>query len=406
MNKSRLIALCLFRDQFHHIRPVEKVLQDRVRFVYSSDWDTREIEQLSPDIVIGINEHHSAVAECYQYAREKGIPTLTLQDGILEWRHMFKNPLYDGINGAPLHQPVLADKIACIGAGSAALIAQLGNGDKIELTGMPKLDDLVSTFETGFKRSTRPRFTFLILTSSKPWFNEEQRNTVLAQLQDIKSYLSSCPDVDVIWRVTKEIPVVLNVKNNYESKSTEELSVLIRSVDAVITTISTTILESQLLERPVAIIDYFNTPNFVYSRWAIRHPDHIPEVVSQMLSASILDKQIQDSYLRQNIEIESNRGASQRVATLILDMIDYSRTNPGKPLPPGMIHVENNQRMARTPLAQTSSGSADLYAQTLLRYKLENKKLREQLNSRTVVNLMYSVWVRIIRRVKNRNKSL
>jgi len=379
------IALCLFRDQFSHVKPVERVLQGFFQFVYTEHWNTSEIDRVKPDIVIGINEHHAEISECYHWARLKNIPTLTLQDGILEWRHIFENPLYNGITGAPLHQPILADKMACIGLSSASLMLVWNNRNKIELTGMPKMDGILCSMSGGFKKGTGAKFTILILTSSKPWFDATQKKIVLQQLKDIKSYLSERRDVEVIWRVTKEIPDLLGIENHYQSKSTEELSVLIQRVDAVITTISTTILESQLLEKPVASIDYFNTPNFVYTRWSIRHKDHINSVVNEMMTVTSKDKQIQDSFLLQNIYIHPNFTAAQQVSELIKRMVTYSKNDPGKILPFNMLgnlpQLEN-----RDPIVSSSTYKVEevnLVYETILRYKMENQKLKNQLQARS-----------------------
>lgn len=397
------VALCLFRDQFSHVKPIEQALTDKVKFVYSEQWSTDEIEKLSPDIVVSINEHHSEIAECYAYAKSKGIPTLTLQDGILEWRHMFENPLYDGRTGPPLHAPVLADKIACIGLSSANFIGNLGNWHKVELTGMPKMDSLhfsgSKTFKTG--SSAGPK-TILVLTSSKPWFTDAQREVVLRELTDIKNLLSRKNNLHVIWRVTRELPDFLKIQNTYAKKSTDELGALLNTCDAVITTISTTILEAQLSEKPTAIIDYFNTPNFVGTRWSIRHPEQAARVLNEMLEPTETDKQIQDYFLYQNISLNET-SAAQRTAELVMRMIEHSRNYPQVLFPTNLLQQSfYSERLKQLSTMQDEANlppqneEVVLLKQVIARLKYQNQKLDDKLKRFSMMKIVQRIlnWIR------------
>ena len=44
-------ALCLFRDQYAHVRPVESFLNGKVEFIYDSTWNEKVIEE-SPIIKV------------------------------------------------------------------------------------------------------------------------------------------------------------------------------------------------------------------------------------------------------------------------------------------------------------------------------------------------------------------
>lgn len=396
-------ALCLFNDQFAHIIPIERALENKVSLTYTANWYSAEIEKENPDIIIGINEHHLGIAECYAYAKGKNIPTLTLQDGILEWRHMFENPLYNGLTGPPLHAPVLADKMACIGLSSASLIGCLGNWHKVELTGMPKMDDLKFTSSASFKTIGNSTKKILVLTSSKPWFTEQQREIVLQELTDLKNKLAEHKNLQVTWRVTKELPEILKIDNTYSEKSTKELSALIEDCDAVITTISTTILEAQLLERPTAILDYFNTSNFVGTRWAIRHISQIDSVLAELLNPTQTDKGIQDFFLQQNIALAVD-SAAQRTAQLILLMIEYTRNNPGQILPVNMLKksfypeaLPMDVEEIPTNVFLENQSEILLRQEVINRLKYQNQQLEDRLKSRSIYSVMQKVF-KVIKR--------
>jgi hypothetical protein len=396
-------ALCLFNDQFAHINPVERALENKISFTYTATWHPSEIDKENPDIIIGINEHHLGISECYAYAKGKNIPTLTLQDGILEWRHMFENPLYNGLTGPPLHAPVLADKMACIGLTSASLIGCLGNWHKVELTGMPKMDDLKFTSSASFKTIGNSRKKILILTSSKPWFTDRQREIVLQELTDLKNKLAELSNVQVVWRVTKDLPKILGIDNTYSEKSTVELGALIEECDAVITTISTTILESQLLERPTAILDYFNTSNFVGTRWAIRHISQMDNVLTEILNPTQTDKRIQDFFLQQNITLGVD-SAAQRTAQLILLMIEFNRNNPGQMLPANLLKKSfypqalpmDVEEMPTNKLLENQNEIL-LRQEVINRLKYQNQQLEDRLKSRSLYSVMQKVF-KVIKR--------
>lgn len=384
------VALCLFKDQFSHIKPVENALAGHVQFIYTSHWQASEVDRVKPDILIGINEHHVGVAECYAFAKMYHIPTLTLQDGILEWRHMFENPLYNGVTGPALHSPVLADKIACIGLTSAALIGALGNWHKVELIGMPKLDELKFTGTNTFRGTANEKKQVLVLTSSKPWFNDEQREVVTQELLDLKAALAQLKHVDVVWRVTKDLPQFLGVKNSYTQKSTLELAELIRRSDAVVTTISTTILESQLLEKPTAILDYFNTSNFVGTRWAIRHCSQLDSVLKELLNPTPRDKVIQDFFLHQNIVVGVD-SAAHRTGELIKRMIQHKQEKPGHVMPANLLKMSlypTSIESEVAPLPIYSLPDSNLWEEVINRLKYQNQQLEDKLNRQSFYGLL------------------
>src|SRR5881396_1907775 len=172
MHDKRIRAWCLLRDQFAHVKPLEEAFGAEAEFVYDSEWAPVRLIQEKPDIVICVNDYHVDIGRCLEAAREHGVPSLILQDGILEWRCQYENPLFGAGGGAPQHQPVLADKIACIGAQSVRQIAAWGNAHKVEVTGMPRLDYLLTTEAPPVRK---PGTRILVMTAKNPGFTPEQR---------------------------------------------------------------------------------------------------------------------------------------------------------------------------------------------------------------------------------------
>lgn len=112
-----ILVRCLLRDQHGHVRPVEEWLGDQAVFIYDEASVPEKINIENTDIIICVNEHSYEIAQCIESARSLGIPSLLLQDGILEWRCQYTNLNFAAGGGVAQHQPVFSDKIACIGNG-------------------------------------------------------------------------------------------------------------------------------------------------------------------------------------------------------------------------------------------------------------------------------------------------
>lgn len=52
-------------------------------------------------------------------------------------------------------------------------ISSWGNGEKVEITGMPRMDALLN--RSFVKRGTYDVKRILVMTAKKPWFDESQR---------------------------------------------------------------------------------------------------------------------------------------------------------------------------------------------------------------------------------------
>lgn len=323
---------CLLRDQFAHVKPVESFFANRATFIYDAEWNPDTLISAQPDIVLTVNDYHYDVARCLQAARERAIPSLVLQDGILEWRCQYENPLFGAGGGAPQHQPVLADKIACLGLRSASTIASWGNTARVEVTGMPRLDVLQ---DTSVAPVSRPGRRILVMTAKNPGFTSAQREVTRQSLQALKEYLDQRHDIEVIWRVTTDLDKVLGVPNRLVQLSGSDLLSAISASDAVITTFSTTMLESMLLDRPVACLDFHNVPRFVETAWTISSADHIDSVVSEILNPRPEKILFQRHVLQENLFPGL---ASPRVAQLMERMVAFRHVHAdGTAFPANML---------------------------------------------------------------------
>lgn len=326
--KRTIKAWCLLRDQYAHVKPVEETFGAAAEFIYDSAWDAAALTAAAPDIVVCVNDHSYEAAQCLLAARGAGIPSLVVQDGILEWRCQYENPRFGAGGAAPQHQPVMADKIACIGAQSARQIAAWGNAAKVEVAGMPRLDKMLAK---GAQPRRQPGEKLLVMTAKKPWFDDAQREVTLRSLRELKEYLERQPQIEVVWRLTKDVASILGVENRLGELSTRELAEVLYEVDGVVTTVSTTILEAMLAGRPTAALDYHNAPRFVPTAWTITCREQIEAVVREALDPPANKLSFQEDCLRDVLRCDG--AAAGHVAELMEKMAEIARQQREQGLP-------------------------------------------------------------------------
>jgi hypothetical protein len=104
-----------------------------------------------------------------------------------------------------------------------------------------------------------------------------------------------------------------------EAKNRPSLSQAIDEADAVITTPSTLYLESALKRRPTAILDFYNSPNFVSAAWTINAPRHFNAILSELANPPAPKLLFQETELHDQLACHSP--ATPRLIELMLAML-------------------------------------------------------------------------------------
>jgi hypothetical protein len=403
--EAPITVWCLMGDQFGHVKPVEEYLGPAATFLYDGEWDAGAMLRAAPDVALCVNEFHVGVTHCLLAAQQAGIPTLTVQDGILEWRCQYENPLFGSGGGSPQHQPVFADKIACIGRQSARQIERWGNPHRCEVVGMPRLDYLLARPQEGRVRGRTKRL--LVMTAKKAGFTPDQVEITVRALQDIQAYFRPLGDVELWWRVSHQCESRLEISNRMHQPESAELAAVLREVDAVITTPSTAMLEAMLLHRPVAVLDYHNVPRFVPSAWSISAPGHIPAVVEELLDPPARKLAYQEDCLHDALECASP--AAPRLAELLRIMACAGRlareAGTRFSLPARLVPIDGASTWA-APSPGDLYPEADVFRERdpthlqvrLARAESENARLRKRLRNQSLsVTMAAAVKARLRR---------
>lgn len=296
-------------------------------WVISSPQEAIQVQPATIDLALVSDEFHTPSSLAVRYFVKHHVPTLHVVDGIAEWRNVWANPRsLSAERGMPLFQPILAHKVACLGRSQARLFESWGNLGKCEIVGSPRFDRLLLQSTPQHQRQNP--LQVLVLTAKTPAFTERQRTLVKQSLLDLQNWFSNhthVAEVPVtpVWRVTDGLAEELGLTNSITDLTGKELATVLRSVDALIATPSTALLEGMLHHIPVALLDYNNCPAFVPAAWSITAPQHLDQVIPDLVNPPAPRLLYQDTILHDALECRTP--AADRMVQLVKTMAHLGR---------------------------------------------------------------------------------
>ena len=262
-----------------------------------------------------------------KFLQQDRVPVLILSDGIVEYRNAWEHPdLADGL----MFQPALGHKLACIGRGQARVLESWGNVGQCEVVGLPRLDSVQPSAAKPPK--TSGPFRVLVATANTPAFDAGQRETVVDSLKQLKDWFSNNPivpgqdqrPIEVVWRLSDGLEADIGLDeaiSDSGSDSDQRLPIgdVINSVDAVITTASTMILESMLRKRPTAVLDFHFSPCYFSTPWMIKTAEQFEFTISQLSNPPKHKMMFQEFVLSDQLECQTP--AKPRMLQLIKGLV-------------------------------------------------------------------------------------
>ena len=296
----------------HHAAP----LIDSIKFeIVPPDQVTKVAKR--GDLAIFYSEHFDRFRHAIEQLQQSGVATLYMIDGILEWRNAWVNRPDEPACPFTM-RPVLCDKVACIGASQARTLRSWGNVGKVEIVGIPRLEKL---------RAMKPRqrryddkFCLMVATAKCPSYTDADHDNLRRCLTDIRDYCNHSTGITVVWRLTADWDKRLGIENHLSCVKGIELAEQLTQVDAVVTTPSTTALESMLLGIPTAVVDYNNCPSYCNFAWKITAANQVENQINDMKSPPHEKLQFQQMMLQDSLYLGSS--AVDRMRELIQKMLD------------------------------------------------------------------------------------
>ena len=320
----------------HHASPLMESLADFTpQFIAPAD----VVAIAKPgDVAVFYSEHFERFRSAIDQLKTNSVATLYMIDGVLEWRNAWENQPNE-VACPHTMRPALCHKVACIGENQARTLSSWGNQTKVEVVGVPRFDRYLSNEHSKKQKAnnhssrSQSPLNILVVTAKTPAFTTDQMETVKRSLLDLKAYADdSANKIHLRWRLTAGLEKFLGVDNHASDLTGGELFQQLQSVDAIIATPSTSVVEGMLADRPTVVLNYHVCPTYLSAAWQINGPDQIPAVVQELRDPPEAKMTYQRQTLNQTLSLESS--ATETMATLIRNMADLAKEQiaAGQPL--------------------------------------------------------------------------
>ncbi len=272
------------------------------RFVFLKPHQEKMIERVLPlcRLVISKNYPRPDVNRWIFIARRRGVPTLLLVDGPLEWANVHANPSLQqpGAEAArSLFAPVIHDAVASIGAAQTRWIeAQNTNRELVLLEYANRRIVTMPLPERAFE------FDFLLTTAKAAAFSKAERARLGAALEGcahgLQPYgariLVRLFDSSLSERVRTVLP---NARFETQGSFTDALA----RAACVIGTPSSVLLEAMLHNKPTATLLFRSHPLFYETGWQIEPNAPFAKGFTEMLQRNEARLHVQAESLQQNL---------------------------------------------------------------------------------------------------------
>ena len=310
----------LVLDEVLRLSHLEPLLErEEIDWRFDSDAVFERASFSEIDVGICTQEFGSKTALRVSAFRQMGIPVCHIVDGILEWRNLWENPrsLHEGA-GLPIYQPVLSDRIVCIGDFQKVIMESLGNKGKCEPIGLPRLDAY-----WGIQKGRdfgKPVKDVLVATANTAGFTGIQKEKAIRALADLKRCMDQpmfSKRVRPIWRVDASVAEKLGLRAEEIDLRSAPLPMVLQEFDALVCTPSTVLLEGMLAGIPSCCLDYTNSPRMVLAAWEITAAEQMSRTLGEIVVPNIQRLAYQDTLLSHQV---AQGRATERVVGLIQSM--------------------------------------------------------------------------------------
>jgi hypothetical protein len=275
-------------------------------FRFAKPNETIRIETILPDCRLVISKSYlpPPVHRWIFEARRRGIPTLLLVDGPLEWSNVYHSPSLRrrmGPGQAGLFEPIIHDAVAGIGSAQIRWIGERNAGRGIEL--MTYSNHRIRTRPDPTREPKRDEeLDFLVTTARKPYFGEAQRQALLRCLIDACDALSAGGHRYALRVFDRPLLRSLRRRRpDVRVDSTESFTRTLARTACVIGTPSSVLLEAMQHGKPTGTLIFRDTPLFYQTGWLLGGTSDWRSSLESMLSREPERMEFQTRVLRENL---------------------------------------------------------------------------------------------------------
>ncbi len=291
--------------------PIPEPLEPLFRFAKPNE--TIQIEKILPDCRLVISTSYlPPPAHRWTFeARRRGIPTLLLVDGPLEWSNVYRSPSLRrrmGPGQAGLFEPIIHDAVAGIGAAQIRWIGDRNAGRGIELM-------TYSNHRIQHRIQTRPGplgdpergedLDFLVTTARTPYFDDAERQALTRCLLDACDALSAGGHRYALRIFDQPLLRSLRERRPELRLATGgSFASALARVSCVVGTPSSVLLEAMQHGKPTGTLIFRDTPLFYQTGWLLGGTSDWSASLESMLRREPERMEFQTRVLRENLSDE------------------------------------------------------------------------------------------------------
>jgi len=302
---DRLFLVLASRAGFEDLAgPIPERLEALFRFAKPNE--TLRIEKILPDcrLVISKSYLRPPVHRWIFEARRRGIPTLLLVDGPLEWSNVYRSPSLRrrmGAGQSGLFEPIIHDAVAGIGSSQIRWIDDRNAGRGIEL---------MSYSNHRIRTRTRPigdperagELDFLVTTARRPYFDEAERQALTRCLLDACEALSAGGYRYALRLFDRPLREALRRRRpDLQMESKGSFTAALARTACVIGTPSSVLLEAMQHGKPTGTLIFRDTPLFYQTGWLLGGKSDWRASLESMLRREPERMEFQARSLRENL---------------------------------------------------------------------------------------------------------
>ncbi|GAM73846.1 hypothetical protein JCM19241_5042 [Vibrio ishigakensis] len=215
-------------------------------------------------------------------ARQVGIPTVLITDGIIDWNNNNQHPKVI-LNKNPLFSNMTAEYLACPGEFESKFFGGHKSFQFLPKRAIPSNMHNNTTIESKVVKNSNS-FVVMITTANTAYFNDAEKSRLLDLIKLTIDKFNDHENVTIYTRIFDQSLVADLGEYNLENVTSNSFEEACEQADVIITTPSSISLTAMLMNKPVAQLIYRDAPLLLQSGWNIHQSCDFDSMCESILS--------------------------------------------------------------------------------------------------------------------------
>ncbi|WP_317931747.1 hypothetical protein [Halioxenophilus sp. WMMB6] len=229
------------------------------------------------DVVVSTLYHSHSNIKWVQRARQCGVYTVLLVDGIYEWANCFENP-FTKKRKIYLLDPIYHDLVFLCASSQVVGYLSLCGEDVRHMLNKSVIDRVKSDSPI-----TAAKVDFLVATANTPYFDTYEKERLVSLLREVRLALE-CSGFSYLCRIPDEELRRLAGFSEESLALCGSFTEVVQECSALISTPSSVCMQAMALGKPVAQMCYRDVPMSFQTGWLIFGGSAMSETLKKMIS--------------------------------------------------------------------------------------------------------------------------